>query len=488
MAKLLSIILLLPLLIFSYNPGVRFQLAQPALDNFKEDYIPFYIKKISNTTFPSTIVETNLFAFNCTNIKFKSFNLNPNNTQVLLNPKTNTINLVMNNLNFELTAKTQFWFLGQRTGEVAITLTNANLTIPIALTMNQDGTLAAVTQPIIGSLTTLDYQMKTNSYLFSLFQLIGSIWPLNQLSDNLIRKSFVNVAQGLNPSIQKLLTKFKYIEEIGQSEALIDYHMVGLEVNSAYIESDLNGTCFMPGLYNIPLFPAVPPAFQSANTFKIQYTQYFFSSYFWTLQSSGKLDFKIKSEKLPSNLPFTLTTTGLSTVFPNLSRVFGQNVPVDIQCVTFSPPTVAMTTQVYITSKMYCDFLVRQSATTSTAAFRLQFNVNSALGGYLEQDANDGIILIPNLDTSTTSFTQLKALNSNIGTISLNRVQLALNASIYAVSTLINAYLQNQGVKMPIPNGVTITDPNFLVYPGAIEIGATPHFDMILAEIFREDK
>lgn len=486
MLSLFKLLAFLPFLVFSYTPGVRFQMNEGAIEAFKNVYFPYFIRKISNTTYPNTIVSTSLFAYNCTDIKFSSFEIDLNQTLIALNPTSKTVDLVMKGLTFVLESKVQFWLFGKRSGNVTITLKNAELTIPIALGVSAGGQLEAVIQPIQGDLSSLTYKMKTNSYLYSLLQSLGSIWPLNQLSLRLIKNAFENIGNSFNPQLQKMVQNITYIDRIGLSDVLIDYHMLNLGIETDLIEIDLNGTCYEDDLFDIPLYPSVPQDFKSNDTFKIQYSSYFLNSYFWTLQTEGDLNFFIPSEKCPTGLPINLTTNGLSSYFANLPRVYGQNLPIDIHCTTFSPPTATINSQISVSALMYCDFLVRRSATTSSAAFRLQFSLNSALSGSMQQNET-GIYLLPNFLTESTSFTNVRALNSNIGTISSTRAQSALNETIYSVSTWMNSKLQDQSIRLPIIDGITLEGPDLFVYKGTIELSASPKFDLIVKKIFESD-
>ncbi|CAG9318543.1 unnamed protein product [Blepharisma stoltei] len=482
MVALLSIFLLIPLIYGAVNPGVRFTLDQAAIENFKNDYIQSYIKKCASYSVKQHLVTTSVFTYNVTNLHFSSFTLKPSNTQIVLNPKTNTINLAITNLSFVMNGNLTFWLLASSKGTVEISLTNGNFTIPLAVTVNSDGTLSAAVQTITGTLSAIKLKVHARNPIYKMMQLVGDIWPFKT---NIASNFFSTMGQYLSPAIKTILAKISYVDSLNGANMTADYHFLNFGVSSSYIEGDLNGTCYLGPYIEPPYYATSPPSFQTTNTLKVQYSEYFFDTYIWGLQQSGQLNLYIPSAKAPSSLPFKMTTTGLASILPNIAKVYGQNIPIDTSCQVYNPPNIFMTDEVYITAPVYCDFLAMQSSTSHPAAFRLQFQLNSVLTATLNEEKT-GLYLIPNVDSSSTTITNIVAQNSNIGIINISRVQMALNWCIYSIATYLNEQLTlSGGFKLPVPAGVTFTDEQIVAYPGAVEISGTPHFDMIVDEIVR---
>ena len=183
----------------------------------------------------------------------------------------------------------------------------------------------------------------------------------------------------------------------------------------------------------------------------------------------------LRSEDVPESFPYEFTTTGLSKIIPGLSDSFGEGFPVDLQCFVYKVPSVLIGSSIDVIGDLYCDFLVRINPSVNTNAFRLITELRSSFSGNLEI-ADDRLYLVGRLDEEDSEFSNFSVVNSNIGDFDTNGLIKAIHYYTYYVILQANKVLENDGIPISLPKGVTLSHVEMHIYNGALEIGGEPVF------------
>ncbi|CAG9321135.1 unnamed protein product [Blepharisma stoltei] len=480
MKGLTSIFSFICLSALALRPGIRTSISQNALINIKNSIVPNVITEIQANKIPDFDVKFGLLKINITDIQFLEFNLTAENVGVklVIDDTISYINLELINLSFNATSKIAFRTPFLVKGTISSSLENTNLTIPIKIGTNK-GKVSLEILAARGNLDSFKMRIKTDSQIISFFQLFNHFLPINMLTNAYKRKLVTHIGESFNPQIQKILNSIVYVEEIPNLPLSIDYHIEALQVvQNQYIEGLINGTFFLtkkPKLVPNVTLPEIPPAWVSSQDFKIQISEYFFDTFLWGLQDSGILNINITNDIIPKEIPITLSTTGLSEILPNLPKVYGNDKPINMNCIVSSPPQFTISEVGTLLSNSYCDFVVTTAENAFKTAFRLNMQAMTQFTGYVVNNST-GVYLFGSILPNSTEFTVFTATNSTIGPINLQDVQDALNYFADAIANYIDQKIENQGIVLPIPPTSQVENATMVMNENFIEIGFTKRF------------
>ena len=185
------------------------------------------------------------------------------------------------------------------------------------------------------------------------------------------------------------------------------------------------------------------------------------------------MNFYIPSEDVPSSFPYVFTTTGLSKAVPDFDTFYGSDLPVDLQCQGYKTPSISLENIVSVNAPLSCNFIVRVSPHATSNAFTLTMNFYTEVAADMKED-NGVLYVYLEFDQSNTEFSNYGIINSNVGIFDTNKISLAINYYIYAIILEMNERLENDGFRLPLPEGIKVQSYGFNLYSGGLEIGIEP--------------
>ena len=479
--KLLTLIFLAVLSSADPYPGVRTSVSLNALNSVLQAALPTIITDVSQMEIPAVTFDLR-FLLLPIKLKISDFNIMELNMNVMqsnvgVNNQTQQLYLTFSSFNIFMQADYAFPLLGIK-GDFNLSLSNSTVIIPFKLGINEFGEVSSSALPLIGNLSSLEFEFVPNGWISTSFMVVSHLWPLSKLTNHVIVNLFDSISSLLNPKIEDYFNSIRYTDQIGTFPIAADYHFYSLELNPTDVVCQLNGTFFLPNSLST-VSPVTPPTylpdFVSTSSVKIQLTEYFFDSMMWSLYASDSLSIYVASSDIPPVFPYPFTTTGLTPLVPGLAKTYGPNLPVDLDCSLYQIPIIDIETNILVTTGVSCNFIVNVTPAISVTAFTLiaQFSTQF-LASIVNQD--DGIYLIASLDQTYTQFSNFSIINSNVGIFNTAALAKAINWYTYHAILQADAILENQGVRLPFPKGIQLQNPVFNLYPGAVEIGFEPIF------------
>lgn len=480
--KLLIIISLGFFTFASRYPGVRTSISLSPLTEIIKQILPAAIEKAEKTTLPSTTIYVHpLFIpirLDLSDISIESLSMDINNVQITINNKSNELILTLPKVNLFLTARYDYYIPFRVEGILNLTLTNATANMPMKLSVHNNGHLELDIEKMNGDFSSLSIDVDPQGPISTIFVLITKLWPLSQIANHFFSGVFESLSVHLNPFVEKYLKSYQYTSQVGNLAISADYHFYSTQVTLTSILSSVNGSFFLNHALD-KISPVVPPNYlpdfyQHAPVI-VQITEYFFDSLMWALYASNTLHVYIKSEDVPSTFPYTFTTTGLNKVAPNFSAVYGNNVPVDMECMAYKVPNIDIQSQISLVAGINCNFLVRISPNLYKTAFTLIMDFNTKVqGSVISKD--EQVYIIASFDRANTLFNDFSIINSQIGEFSPSKLITAFNWYVYYLVNNINNILEDEGFLVPLPRGMTFKNPVFHIYQGAVELDFEPVF------------
>lgn len=479
--KLLSLIVFAFCALASPYPGVRTSIGLAPMNKLLKASLPSILEEIRQTVISPITLSTRLLLIplkvQISNFEFVSLSLDIVNSNFMVNNQTNQLYLTLANFNMFMKADYKYLHYGI-SGDFNITLINSTVILPFQLGVDRNGVVTSEALPLIGDLSSLNIQITPNGFISTSFMVLSNMWPFKKYTNEAVVRVFDSVSTLFNPKLQSFFGSIKFTDQIGNLPIAADYHFYSIQLNPNSISSVLNGTFYL--IYKTgAVSPVVPPSylpdFVSTSSVRIQLTDYYFDSMMWALYASNTLNVYISSTEVPVTFPYTFTTTGLNKLIPGLVSTYGPNLPVDLQCSVYKIPIVNIQDAVEVTVGTSCNFIVLVSSSIKVTAVTLlaEFDTNFLA---TISNQNEGIYIIGSLDNTNTEFTNFSIINSQVGIFSTDGLAKAINWYTYYVILKANSVLQDQGIRLPLPEGITVTKTTFNLYPGAVEIGFEPIF------------
>lgn len=461
-------------------PGIRTTLSIKSLTSYIQEVLPDIISESESASIsPISFWVHPLFIpvkVQLSNFHIYSFTADISKTIVSVNNVTKQIYVTLSNVNLFLTGEYDYYIPFRVGGDFNLTLSNSTLIIPYTIGVDGQGALSLEAGNLLGNTSSLDIQVEPVGFVSTTFMLVTKLWPLSRITRHAMDSMFSKISVLTNPYVNKYLSGIVYTQQVGNLTISGDYHFLMINLDPLYIEAYVNGTFFLNNALDT-VSPVVPsnilPNYYSINSARVQLTEYYFDSLMWALYQSNSLYVFIKSQDVPSNFPYAFTTSGLSKIAPGLVTVYGQNVPVNIECSVYKVPNVDIQSTVSITASTGCNFLVQVSPTVMVNAFTLLSTFQTRFQATLK-DVDDSIYVVGSLDRTNTLFQDFSVINSKVGTVNVAKISAAFNWYTYYLVNMANNVLEDQGLLVPLPQSVKFQSPSFYCYPGAVEIGFEP--------------
>jgi hypothetical protein len=301
---------------------------------------------------------------------------------------------------------------------------------------------------------------------------------LHDFSQYIYQKLVENISTSYDSKLKEKLATIDYTQDFSSIPISTNYHIFNMTMDSSGVVLSQNGSFYLtgnPSEVSPVVSPNLLPNFLTKNTLRLQFTEYFFNSMLWSMFASNSLTMLIKSQDVPSSFPFVFTTTGLSKLVPALKTIYGPGIPVNMDCSVYKIPDVNIQTQISVFLSFYCDFVVMISPSAGTTAFRLLGRASTSFVGEL-QTVDEKLYLFGSFDDHKTSFDSFTVTSSNVGNFSPSGLQQAFNYQAYYLTVQANKIFEDQGIEIPVPSNMTISNPDIEIYTGALEIGLEAYF------------
>ncbi|OMJ96324.1 hypothetical protein SteCoe_59 [Stentor coeruleus] len=480
--KLLTLIFLAVAVLASPYPGVRTSIGISSLNQLLQAKLPIVISDIISKGIPDTTFNEKFLMIPMTlklkNLTIEVFSIDVKNSELEVNNQTGQLYLTLRNFNLFLTGIYTYYIPLPIAGFFNVSMTDATVILPVSLSTTVEGEILANIAPLEGNLTSLIIDIEAKNTFSSVWILLSHLWPLSTYMNKIVVDTIDSISKRLNPPLAKFFDSIRYTDVLGSLPIAGDYHFYSMNLNPLSIDSNLNGTFFLInalGEESNVVPPSIIPNMIGVAPIRVQFTEYYFDSLMWAMYSSGSLSFYIKSENMPKNIPYTFTTTGLSKVVPNLAKVYGANLPVDLQCAVYKVPNIDIQVTVSASLDVNCNFIVRVGPNAKITAFTIITQIITQFSASINNQ-NGGIYMIASLDNTNTEFSEFSLLNSNIGVFSLTKLAGAFNYYMYALVLKANTMLETTGIRLPLPEGIQVQKAAFNIYQGAAEIDFQPVF------------
>ena len=480
--KLLNLLFLIIFSLAETYPGVVTSISLKAVNNLLQQSFPELISDLSDAKIPSGTFRLKFFLIpfklKLSNIAFTEISFDTTQSGLQVNNLTGQIYLTLFNFNFNVFFDYNYYIPIDIPGNCTISLTNSTLIVPLTLSVNNAGKVSSEIYPLQGNLDSLDIELVPQGPISNFFNVITHLWPFKKITNHVLVNFFDSFSVMLNPKLEKILSTIKYTDQIGTLPIAADYHFYRITLQPYNILATLNGTFYLLNdLSAISTLtpPNYLPGIVSQASIVVQLTQYYFDSMMWALYTSNYLNIYIPSQSIPKSFPYQFTTNGLSKLIPNFATVYGNNLPVDLECSVYQVPILNLETQVSMTASVSCNFLVRISSNITVNAFTLLTQFYTDFIASISEE-NGGVYMFVSLDETNTQFSSFSLINSHVGIFNLARISQAVNWYTYYVVFQANNLLENQGIRLPLPEGIKVKSARFNIYPGALEIDLEPEF------------
>jgi hypothetical protein len=215
----------------------------------------------------------------------------------------------------------------------------------------------------------------------------------------------------------------------------------------------------------------LPDYDQSGKNAQVFLTEYSVNTALNTLYLSHLLEYRVKSDDIPSDSPFKLDTTWLNTIFNGMIDVYGKDKKVDILCMSSNNPIVTINQQLHCESRAICSLLVLLDSGNYDQALKFETSIHAdGKASLKELGIVDAEILSINLSDS-------KILETKIQGATVTGIEMVFNFTAKIMIPIVNTkYLSNIKVNIPSFQGVEFTNSFMNTESGFAEVEVTPEF------------
>lgn len=490
---MLSLILpLLPLISAASHPGLRTSLHESSLQTFLSSYIPQLLGSIQAEGMGSFSFPLNLLVarvtLNVTHTNFAMLEVNMQETCLEMDYENQTIWLKIRGLSMDLESDFKYHTLatGWTDGKFYLYMEDASLTIPMTIGVDEEGKLDCKIETIEQSFLDMEYQFSTDSYLMDILAFLGSIPPFNYVDTLITNLLFAKSISTLGTQMHKFLQEMPYETTIGPMS--VDYHFYEFNITKdSYLEAAINGTVYPTGSKAaVPYSPPEEEDWLTSKEFRLQISQYTLDSMAWAVYLTNFFRVNVTANMLPKSVPFALSTTGLAMLIPQLIKQYGPNKPVELRCQASQQPLLTVSSLLDASLYGLCDVVVHTNTTAEALAMTLQLQIDTQVNFTLFSSSKASYI-IGALNTTATQLSQFAYTVSNIGPVDLSSLKVAFSTLIKLAAGIVNAKYLSQGVALPLPAGVLLSNASAVAEASSIiELAAQPSFNLMAQRLIDE--
>lgn len=454
------------------TPGFRVQLTNAGLDYARKIGVPILEKMIQTLTIPdisgSAHTPVGSVDFTLSNIHATSISLPESSIKC----DTTGVSLSIGNVDAKLNADWKYrehhWPHVSDHGSVDIEASSISLSLTISTGLSPSNEPTVSTASCSGDIGKLDVHFHG-----------GASWLYN-LFDDLIEKE---IKKSLNSQLCAQISKViddevnKELATLPQKEPLDEYAGIDFELVEAPKTSDnYLLTSHLGQFYQAKNPSAKVPFAPSTMPYPTEWSRmfYFYISAYtvetagWAYAASGRLNYTITAEDVPSSFPIQLNTKSFGALIPELEKKY-PGMPMEITLEPRLVPVSVDATPTGVNATIYLDMYtyVIPNKTSKVQVFILNTTVTAAATVWVA-NVNGTEFVQGNL---TFLELGLDASNSTVGKINVNGLDAIINAFVetYLLPGL-NKHL-TKGFPLPIIDDVSFVNPEVRFAQGFVYIG-----------------
>jgi hypothetical protein len=452
------------------------QFLAPVIDFLKNETIP-------DQQFDIDIVIGTIYT-KIQNIVFKNETISPNNFEITLN-EPNIIMVSMTNVTglgyFDLDLN--FWKFIRETDKVDLTINQLNLVANISLQTVESKVdvgklLPTIKIENINLDLTFDFDIE-GSFFAKLADTFKSTVK-NMIKSQIQNQLKTSIAEDAKKYIDNLISNQTVYYKIPDYDFVFDYSLIDapkVEKGSLVVYSTAEFVKLNQSNLNLNKLMAKSPHQESfINPLDDQLTLSLSSACINkslnSLYDPQLFKFEIKSENVPANSPVQLNTTSLDVFINNLSKTYGKDKKIILDCDIMKAPSILVNDKVSISLSGECDLKVEVNETFYESAINFSFDTNLIGNVFLQPEG----ILSATIETLDVSNSIL--LKSNVPGAEIQYFEQFLDFVTYLGAPIISKKLSNINILPFLPKieGVSINDSSLDVSNYYINFGVNPKF------------
>jgi hypothetical protein len=311
----------------------------------------------------------------------------------------------------------------------------------------------------------------------------------NTIRDKIVNALVTNIKDAGGKAIEAAIKKLPVYFNLSEMGLDIDVSLTTPPViENTFLILNASGAIvnqYIPESLNPPfIIPENLPDYdQSGKNAQVFLTEYSINTALNTLFLTDVLQYRVKSDDIPSDSPIKLDTTWLNTIFSGISDVYGKDKKVDILCKSSNNPTVSVNQQFHADAKATCSILVLLDSGEYDQALKFETSIKSEAKATLKEL---GII---QAEILSLVISESKIIETKVPGATISGIEMVINFTAKIIIPTVNAkYLNNIKVNIPTFQGVTFTNSFMMPMTGYAEVEVTPEFtnafgDSVLSEI-----
>ena len=248
--------------------------------------------------------------------------------------------------------------------------------------------------------------------------------------------------------------------------ALVDYTILGLDVEADHVALDIRGTindtdASVDGFAgSVPPMPPASSAIYDAHHATVDLTTFLFESAAYTYSNRHLLQYTVESKDLPASSPIALNTDTFSTLVPGLKK--WPSTPMSISAGVSGTPTITFANgSVGLALGANFNFTVLANG-TKVDAFGLVCLVEAFASASVVAETLR-FAISPNVTcTPTVGYT-------TVGTVNANGFAMIINLAIAALIPMANKKLQN-GIPLPTIDGIGFANSEIIAHDSLLTL------------------
>lgn len=468
--------------------GFKLSIKEEFIENIKSTFLPQILIKLSNYTLQDQEFEINVkISKIIIDLKNILINLDNNITDTDLQVKfhdSNKISVDIQNVKGRINSDNTFSLLFVK----GYSHLNANIK---SLSVHLDFLIGEVeSYEIKGKMLPMLTLQNININLDFDYDITGD-W-LSKIANSKLIKEFIIISvknqinnllssslmTTVNTSIRTIISNLSTKILLNKNGLTLDY-----EINSSpKIEEEKFLSLFSKGLIfntNIPqtnnppfsMTENIPDFNESDKLAELIITDYTVNSALYSLFLSGMLKVNIDNSVLPNNFPLKVNTTVLDILFNGVSKKYGYDFPVEMNCEATENPIIKFSEENFnIALNFKCKINVLVSENVKEQAYYFSSSLIANVKFALLENGNIQV----NINSAKVENTQM--IETKVEETNIQNVENILNFVSNAGLTYVNKnYLNDIKIKLPKIKGIDINNSTAVIKNDYVDIHVTPN-------------
>jgi hypothetical protein len=490
------IILSLLICAFSDKAGVKTVIKLDTVVEAERKFLPKFINQIGDVNVPDQefSFDAKLFTVHAylTNIHFSIKNLQAQNINIVfLEPNIIRINaaIISGAGSFDVRFKAGFV---SETDHVNVSVNRVDCQADVLLTQTESSIAgkflpSGYVKDIGFPVFDFDFDIH-GSLIAGIVDLVKSIIK-DKIRDEIVSSLVSNIKSESGKAIEAAVKKLPVYFNVNDIGLDVDVSIITPPViKNNYLILNANGAVVnhnVPESLNPP-FPIpenLPYYDEMGKNAQVFLTEYSVNTALNTLYLSHLLEYRVKSDDIPSDSPFKLDTTWLNTIFTGIVDVYGKNKKVDILCMASNNPIVSISDILHSDCRAVCSLLVLLDSGDYDQALKFETSIHADGKASLKE------LGIVQAEILSMKLSDSRIIETKIKDATIAGIEMVFNFTAKIMIPVVNAkYLSNITVNIPSFQGVVFTNSFMNALNGYAEVEVTPEFtnafgDNILRDI-----